>query len=154
MKIRLLVWIGELLLGEKFSGDGHRADMFLPIWLLAFSIVLLVAGAVAGIYAAIKLSLIALVAAVALAALGVAALLCWRNQTIRMLSDDYFEYTTFLGKKTVYRFSDIKGLKKNNDSMTLFVADRKVHIEACAKTTVRLLDRINRQLEVIYGSGQ
>lgn len=90
----------------------------------------------------------------ALAALGVAAFLCWRNQTIKMLSDDYFEYTTFLGKKTVYRFSDIKWIRKNNDSMTLFVADRKVHIEASAKMIARLIDRINRQLEAIYGSGQ
>lgn len=63
-----------------------------------------------------------------------------------MLSDDSFEYSTFLGNKKVYRFEDIVGLKRNSDSMTLIVNGGKVHIESCAQLTERFAERINEQL--------
>lgn len=151
MKLKILVKLGELILGEAYSEDEPRADMFLPLWLLAFAIIMLVAGVAVGIYAAVELSVGAVVGAVVCLGLGIMALLCWKNQSIVVLSDESFEYSTFLGNKKEYRFQDITGLKQNNDSMTLFVGDEKVHIESCASLTDRLIELINAQLEKLQG---
>ena len=151
MKLKLLVKLGELILGEAYSEDEPRADMFLPLWLLAFAIVMLVAGVAVGIYAAVELSVGAVVGAVVCLGLGIMALLCWKNQSIVVLSDESFEYSTFLGNKKEYRFQDITDLKQNNDSMTLFVGNEKVHIESCALLTDRLIELINAQLEKLQG---
>lgn len=151
MKLKILVKLGELILGEAYSEDEPRADMFLPLWLLAFAIIMLVAGVAVGIYAAVELSVGAVVGAVVCLGLGIMALLCWKNQSIVVLSDESFEYSTFLGNKKEYRFQDITGLKQNNDSMTLFVGDEKVHIESCALLTDRLIELINAQLEKLQG---
>lgn len=151
MKLKILVKLGELILGEAYSEDEPRADMFLPLWLLAFAIVMLVAGVAVGVYAAVELSVGAVVGAVVCLGLGIMALLCWKNQSIVVLSDESFEYSTFLGNKKEYRFQDITGLKQNNDSMTLFVGDEKVHIESCALLTDRLIELINAQLEKLQG---
>ena len=160
MKIKLLVWLGEKILGKAFSDEEPRADMYLPIWLLAFSMLLMVGGAVAGVYALIWMlppteeTLIIAAVAVGAILLGVLALLCWKNQTITMLPNDAFEYSTFLGNKKVYHFDQIKGLRKNNDSMTLFLDGGKVHLESTAIISDRLVERITRQLEVIYSEVQ
>ena len=151
MKFRLLVKLGELILGRACPDDEPRADMFLPIKLLAFSALLMMGGIAACIYAAINFSWGAVIAAALAFVLGCAALLCWKNQTIFVLSDEEFEYSTFLGNKTVYRFSDIKLVKRNNDSMTVFVGNGKVHIESMAILSDRLVACINRQLENLYG---
>ena len=78
--------------------------------------------------------------------LGVAATLCWKNQTIRIIDEDTFEYSTFLGKKIRYRFSEIKKLRVNQDSMTLFVGNGKVHIEAMVVISQELMDKIDTAL--------
>ena len=77
------------------------------------------------------------------------ALLCWKNQTIHVISDTQFTYTTMFGNTTTYSFADIQGLRKNQDSMTLFVAGKKVHIESMAVLSDRLVDRINAALEKV-----
>lgn len=152
MKVKLLVKLGELILGEVFSDEEPRADMFLPLWLLAFAILLIVAGIALGVFAIVKFSAGAVVGAIACVVLGIAALLCWRNQTVKVLSDDSFEYCTFLGKKTVYNFSDIKGLKQNRDSMTMYVGNGKVHIESIAILSERLVERISAQIQALRGN--
>ena len=78
--------------------------------------------------------------------LGIAAWLCWKNQTIRIVDDDTFEYTTFLGKTTVYRFSDIKELRVNQDSMTLILANGKVHIESMVHMSETLANKIDQAI--------
>ena len=80
-------------------------------------------------------------------ALGTIALLCWKNQTIHVLSDERFTYTTMFGKTKTYAFSDIQGLRRNQDSLTLFVANEKVHIESMAVLSDRLIERINQELK-------
>lgn len=67
------------------------------------------------------------------------------------MSDEEFEYSTFWGTKTVYRFSDIKLVNMNNGSMTVFVRNGKVYIESMAILSERLVACINRQLENPYG---
>ena len=155
MKLKPFVHIrpGKISFGTTLVDDEPRADMFLPAWLFVMGLLLCIFGTIVGIvFAVLRISALMIALAAVMVLLGVAALLCWKNQTIRMLPNDLFEYSTFLGKKTIYRFSDIKGLKKNTDSTTLFVADGKVHIELIAIVTDQLADRINKQLEKLDGA--
>lgn len=152
--LKLLVKLGALILGREYSNDEPRADMYLPVWILAFAVILFVLGIGVGIYAVVAFSVAAFVGALCSLVLGAAALLCWKNQTIRMLPNDAFEYTTFLGNKKVYRFSQIKGLRRNRDSLTLLVGEGKVHIEASAILTERLVQRIDQALMQVYGHAE
>ena len=123
-----------------------RADMFLPDFLKYFGFFL---DAVAGVFLVVMFitQIWGLIIGVLLCGgLGIAAWLCWKNQTIRIIDDDTFEYTTFLGKNTVYHFSDIKGVRTNPDSLTLILANGKVHIESMACMSDTLFDKIEAAL--------
>ena len=146
MKLKIMVFVVEKLLKTKANGDEARADMFLPDRILAMGLVLNCVGLAFAVAFCIGFKIAWLLIAVGLILFGVAALLCWRNQTIRVIDDKSFEYSTFLGKKTVYYFDEIKSLRKNSDSMTLFVGRGKVHIESCAVMTERLTELINKAL--------
>lgn len=150
MKLKILVKIIEKILGVTYSSDVPRADMYLPERALAMCLVYLAIGTACGIWAAITLATWAIVVAVLFLGLGVALLLCWKNQTIRVLNDDEFAYTTMFGKTHTYRFADIQGLRRNKDSMTMFVAGKKVHMESMAVLSDRLVDLINRELKRIH----
>ena len=132
MKLKILVRIIEKLLGMSDSGEGPRADMFLPDRLLAMALVFLAGGTACVLFAIIKLAVWAIVCAALGIVLGVFALLCWKNQSIHIISDEQFTYTTMFGNIRTYSFSDIQGLRRNQDSLTLFVANEKVHIESMA----------------------
>ena len=120
--------------------------MYLPERLLAMALVFLAGGTVFGVLFLLTKTLWMVLAAVGGLAFGIVALLCWKNQSIRMISDEEFEYTTFLGNTYRYAFKDITGLRKNQDSLTLFVGEKKVHIESMAIITERLAERINQEL--------
>ena len=79
--------------------------------------------------------------------------MCWKNQTVRMISDESFVYSTLLGKKTVCRFDDIKGLKKNMYSTVLFAAEKKIYIDSSAIVTDRFAERINKKLKELDAGG-
>ena len=120
--------------------------MFLPGWLNGFGIFLDIV-AVALLVAMFVTQIWALAIGFVIAGLlGVAATLCWKNQTIRIIDEDTFEYSTFLGKKIRYRFAEIKELRVNQDSMTLFVGNGKVHIEAMVVISQELMDKIDTAL--------
>ena len=133
---------------SKNCNFNPRADMFLPDWINTLGVVLDAAASVAlgvsvtiGVYSIIIFSLL-------LGSLGIAAYLCWKNQKINIIDENTFEYTTFLGKKTVYKFSDIRELRVNTDSCTLFVGEGKVHIESCARMSIELWDKIDVALKL------
>ncbi len=120
-----------------------RADMFLPDFLKYFGF-FLDAVAVAFLVATFITQIWGFIIGVLLCAgLGIAAWLCWKNQTIRIIDDEKFEYTTFLGKTTVYHFSDIKELRVNQDSWTLFLKNGKVHIESIVCMSEPLYNKID-----------
>ena len=148
MKLKILVKIVEMFLGSSASED-NPADMYLPTWLLAFGIILLAVGTALSILVVTSIiqNIGMLFLGIACLVGGVLAYLCWKNQKIRVISDEEFEYTTFTGSKRNYYFKDIIGLKKNQDSMTLFVGDGKVHMESCAIISERLANLINEALE-------
>ncbi len=147
MKIKLLVKLVEKLLGMADTGDEPRADMYLPDMLLAMALVMLAGGTACGVYCIVQFALWAVVCAAVFLVLGVAAVMCWRNQTIRMISSSQFVYTTFLGNSYTMAFADITGLRQNSDSMTLYVRDKKIHIEAMAIISPRLAEAINSRLQ-------
>ncbi len=146
MKLKILVKIIEKLFGMMPEDDQPRADMFLPDRLLAMALVFLAGGAICTIIAVFKFAIWAIVCAVLGIVLGVFAVLCWKNQSIHIISNDQFTYTTMFGNTYTYSFSDIQGLRRNQDSMTLFVASKKVHIESMAIISDRLIERINKAL--------
>lgn len=148
MKLKILVKIVEKLLGMADRGEEPRADMFLPDRLLAMSIVFL-AGGIVSIALAIINSVTWVLGVVICFAFGIAAMLCWKNQSIYIISDEQFTYTTMFGKTRTYSFSDIQGLRQNQDSMTLFVANAKVHIESMAILSERFVERIDNALSKI-----
>ena len=147
MKFRLIVMLVEKVLGVSIADDQPRADMYLPEKLLAFAIVLLAAGSGLGIASFFQQELWMSLCEVGGIGMGILALLCWKNQTIRVISDTHFEYTTFLGNTYTYAFKDITGLRQNKDSMTLFVGSNKVHMESMAIISQRLADAINQSLQ-------
>ena len=144
MKLKIVAKIFEKVFG--IMPNEPRADMYLPDRLCAMALALLIGGIVAMIVFAFTFAVWAVVVAIVLAELGVSALLCWKNQTIHIVSDEEFTYTTMFGNTYTYAFADIQGLRRNQDSMTLFVADRKVHIESMAILSDRLVERVNRAL--------
>lgn len=123
-----------------------RADMFLPGWLNGFGIFLDIVAVALLVAMFITQTWALAIGFVIAGLLGVAATLCWKNQTIRIIDEDTFEYSTFLGKKIRYRFSEIKELRVNQDSMTLFVGNGKVHIEAMVVISQELMDKIDTAL--------
>ena len=147
MKLKILVKIVEKLLGMADSGEEPRADMFLPDKLLAMALVFLAGGTACALFAIFKFATWAIVCAFLGIVLGIFALLCWKNQAIHMISNEQFTYTTMFGKTRTYSFSDIQGLRRNQDSLTLFVAGEKVHIETMAILSERLVENINKALE-------
>lgn len=146
MKLKILVKIVEKFLGAAYADDTPRADMYLPERLLAMSLVFLAGGSALCLLFALTRTLWMILAGIGGIVLGVVELLCWKNQSIRVISDEEFEYTTFLGKNHRYAFRDITALRKNQDSLTLFVGKNKVHIESMAVLSERLVDRINQAL--------
>ena len=125
-----------------------RADMYLPLFLFVFSFVLY-ALAVACVVISLFVPPLSMlwIGAPICAVLGVAAYLCWKNQTVKIIDDERFAYTTMLGKTVEYRFADIVGLRNNADSMTLILTDGKVHIESMARISFPLRQKIEEALE-------
>ena len=147
MRLKLMASLVEKILGVTSDPDNPRADMFLNERILSIGMVLPVAGIAlcAGYFITNQLFMIIMGPFCLIA--GIAAIMCWKNQTIRIVSDDEFDYTTMFGKTHRYAFADITGLRKNQDSMTLFVGQNKVHIESNAVMTKQLVDKINEALK-------
>ncbi len=144
--VRLLTALGSWILGKGFSKKEPRADMYLPLWLLAFAIILLIAALAGVVYAIVATSLLAIILAIGALGVGVAALLCWKNQTIHMVSNDTFVYTTFLGHRRKYAFSEITGIVRHTDSLSIIARNEKIHVESCAIMTERLATRLDEVL--------
>lgn len=119
-----------------------KKDLYLPIWIFAFGIVL-VLGALVFLYSSLKNPYL-LIGAVLCLGLGIAAILCWKNQWIEVIDDHSFVYSTMFGKQTKYHTSQIVDLKQNADSMTLVLDSGKVHIESCAIMSERLIEMITK----------
>lgn len=146
MQLKLIVKIIEKLFGVTMGDNEPRADMYLPERLLAMSLISLAIGVACAGYSIIQFTALPIVLAVLFIILGVLAFICWKNQSIHIISDEQFTYTTMFGNTRTYAFSDIQGLRKNQDSLTLFVAGEKIHIESMAIISDCLASAINSAL--------
>ena len=146
MIFRVIVKFVEALLGVS-SREERRADMYLPNFVLALGLVLCAGGTAMAIAFFFTQNTALLIFGILALVIGIVALLCWKNQSIKILSEHEFSYTTFLGNTKVYHFRDISGLRKNRDSITLFVGDEKIHIESCAILSNELVYLINNILK-------
>lgn len=146
MKLKLLVKLGELLLGDGFMEEQKKADMYLPVRLLAICLVMSVLGIALAVFAILNVHLWAGMGAIVCIGFGVASFMCWKNQKIFMITDEIFTYRTFLGNDHEYRFSQIQRAVQNQDSITLVLDTGKVHIESMAVLSERLVERIDREL--------
>ena len=147
--MKLLARILTSLLGQRYGEGEPVPDMYLPNRLLAIAGILAAMGIGAGVVAVMTATPLYFIFAVLLFPLGIVAFLCWKNQSIRIITSTTFEHTTFLGNTHTYRFADITGLRKNSDSMTLFVGSKKIHIESMAILSERLVKEIVIALEPI-----
>ena len=121
-----------------------KKDVYLPLWVLGLGIFLLLA-AVGCVVLCFTVSVYALIGTLLCLALGIAAILCWKNQWIQMLNDREFIYSTMFGRQSRHSFSEIRELKLNSDSMSLILEDQKLHVEACALVSDRFGAAINKQ---------
>lgn len=140
--------IAELISDEPYSKDVPRADMCLPLWVLAFGLFSLVCGIASAVYAAATAETAMAVFALIFFIGGVLLTLAWRNQTATMLSDDEFEVTSIFGAKRRYSFSEITGLKHYPEPGTyaLLIGKKRFYIRPIFLFTERFIDRINRAL--------
>lgn len=125
----------------------REKDMYLPKWVCNLGIVFLSVGSVCFV-CMFTVSLYFIIGAAPLLCLGIAAVLCWKNQWAVVLNEYVFIYSTMFGNQHEYRFSEIKGLKQNTDSFTLYLKNGKVHIEACAIISDRFIDKVNHMLKM------
>ncbi len=146
MKFRIFVRITEALLALAGIKEDEEYDVYLPNFLLAFGFALIAAAVTLVITYFFVHSHMLLIFSPVCLVLGVTAIMCRRNQKVKVLSDEEFEYTTFLGVTHRYRFCDITGLRQNNDSMTLFLKGGKVHIESIAIVSERFAGLVNKAL--------
>lgn len=116
----------------------RKKDMYLPIWLLALGIVFITGGVIC-LCLAFSSAPLSWIGAPPCFALGLAAILCWKNQWVEMISDEEFIYSNMFGRRTVYRVSQIRDIRRGADSMTLILENGKVHIENCAILSPRFL---------------
>lgn len=78
MKLKILVKLVELILGETCSSDTPRADMYLPERLFAMCLVSFAGGTAFAIWAVITHTPWTIAAAVIGIGMGIASLLCWK----------------------------------------------------------------------------
>lgn len=128
--------------------DKTRADMFLPVHLLFFGIMICVMGtSTLIIFLVNRLPFVPVFFALALLATGTFTILLWKNHSIRILSEDTFEFKNFYGSKRVFHFSDIKGMRRGIDCKVLLVGDAKILIDSSAILSEELRARIHTQLD-------
>lgn len=119
-------------------------DMYLPKWVFKFGVFLLCLAAAVFLLLSVIGPIVCVIISLLFLGLAAAMLLCWKNQWARVINEEEFEYSTALGKRTVYKFSQITGLKRNPDSWTLQLGNKKVHIEACAVISEAFARRIDQ----------
>ena len=141
--MRLKIWAGTRLVD-----DNARADVFLPVWMLVTGVLFVGLGAVfCAVLIALSILPVAFLLPAVLVLVGIVFILYWKNQTIRILTNDSFEYRTLWGKGVVYRFGEIKGIKKSMGSIIMLVRDGKVYIDSGAILSGRLIELIDKRLE-------
>ncbi len=146
MRFKRLVPLVEDILNVSTPAGQPRADMFLDTKVLALGVVMALVGVGCGVALFFFYHIGLIIGLIAGILIGISAVMSWRNQTIRIVDEETFVYTTFLGKAKTYKFADITKMMRNKDSYTLFVGKEKVHIDSTAVMSKRLIEKINEAL--------
>ncbi len=121
-------------------------DMCLPDWICCLGIFLIIAALVC-LVLCFTVTVFALLGFIVFLSLGAAAVLCWKNQGAVIADEESFIYTTMFGTEKRYRFSDIREIQQNTDSLTLILSNGKVHIESCAVMSERFMNALGHASE-------
>ena len=143
--LRFIAEIFSRLLG--IDEEAEKADMHLPTRMLGLGLSALVAFFVLIARYITTDEWFYIVLGIFFLFIFIGILLCYKNQRIYIISDEEFVYSTMFGKKKTYRFDQIIALRKNHDSLTLFVGGGKVHIESSAVMSDRLKKLIIQEFE-------
>lgn len=121
-------------------------DVYLPVWVCWLGIAFLAAALVC-FALAFAISVNWLLGFAFCLGLGIAAILCWKNQWVVMTDDHTFIYSTMFGRKTQHHMLELREYKQNSDSLTLILENGKVHIESCAIVSERFANAVDAVLE-------
>ena len=127
-----------------------KADMQLPVRVAFFGVAMAFCGLFLTIIALFSATWSMLLFAFFALAVSAYSFLSYKFQRIHVLSDTEFEYTTFLGKRKIYRFEHIRAIKSNSESHILILVDGRINVEPNTVMSERLKQLFNKELERIY----
>lgn len=148
MKFDFLINAIDKLL--RINDEDKNADMHLPAKVPYFGVAMIFAGLLIAAVSIFSLAFLLLAFSAIAFLISAYALLCYKNQRIHVLSETEFQYTTFLGKKKIYKFEDIVSIKFNPDSHTLVMKKGRILIESSAHISERLKLLFNKELDRVY----
>lgn len=125
-----------------------RGDMYQPSSMLTLSILCILIGVGCVFGSVINVTAYNIIIAVLFLVFGVSLFLLWKNQKINILSETQFEYICPFGKKFVYNFKDIKGLKKGKLSSQLIIGNDRLPIYSTSIMSKELITLIDNALKV------
>jgi hypothetical protein len=134
----------------RISETDRKADMQAPRKVAVFGIAMVLSGIFLAVIAILSLTWSMLFFAFFSFVSAAVAFLSYKFCRIFVLSDTEFQYTTFLGKKKIYKFEHIRWVKSNYDSRVIVLVDGKIHIESNAILSERLKVLFNKELERSY----
>lgn len=123
-----------------------KADMHLPIRVATFGAAMAFCGIFLVILAIIASAAAMMFLAILSILIAVFAFLSYKFQRIHILSDEEFEYSTFFGKKKIYKFEHVRAVRVNADSRTLIFSNGRINIESNAILSERLRLLFNKEL--------
>ena len=130
----------------RISEKDKKADMQLPDRVAFFGIAMTFCGVFLIIIAIIAIAPFMLFFSILSLLVATFAFLCYKFQRIHILSDEEFEYSTFLGKKKIYKFEHVRAVRVNADSRTLIFSNGRINIESNAILSERLRLLFNKEL--------
>ena len=139
------------LFNKLDNPENAKYDVYLALPAKALSILCIVLGIFITVICMMNDETESIMVGFLFVVLGLFTLLYSCNKWIRILSDEEFEFSNFLGKKTVYKFSDIQSVIRKarpndygmrQEKIILVLPNRKIHIEEECVISQRLLDKL------------
>ena len=138
---------------SKFDNrENSKYDMWLGVAPKVLGILCTLLGLVCTVLCFVDFGTEGAIVAVLFLVLGIAVTFYSFNKWIRILSDDEFEFSNFIGKKTVYKFSDIQNIVRKNrandmgmrqEKIILVMPKKRIPIEEECIMSNRLLEKLN-----------
>ena len=134
----------------RIDEEDKNADMQHPGRVAVFGVAMTFCGLFLAIIALASGALSMLFFAIFSFLVATLAFLCYKFQRIFVLSDTEFQYTTFYGKRKIYKFEHIRAIRSNSDSHVLILVDGRINIEPNTVMSERLRELFNNELARVY----